>query len=164
MGVLWHGGPVPCLGVFHMCGLHPVNASHAPHRCDKQKWLLRILKGPLGTSSPEEPLRLILPVVMTVCQCHAKVACVPSVRLPRHLRRCVFTARSDVGKGDDPERGAVPCWPPRSRGRRDGSPDPSEAKVLTPLLIPEPLRASVGSSAKWGENDYPSLHLISCFS
>lgn len=34
---------------------------------------------------------------------------------------------------------------------RHGSPDLSEAKVLTPRLIPEPLRASVGSSAKWGE-------------
>lgn len=63
------------------------------------------------------------------------------------------TARSDVGKGDDAERGAVPCRQPRSRGRRDGSPDLSEAKVLSPLFIPEPLRASLRSSAKWGENN-----------
>ena len=62
----------------------------------------------------------------------------------------MFTTRSDIGKADDAERAAIPCRQPRCRGRWDRSPDLSEVKVLTTLLIPEHLKVSVGSSAKWG--------------
>lgn len=59
-GVLWHGGALSrACGVFHMCGHHPGNASHAPHHCDNQKQLLHMPTGPLGARAPGEPLPLM---------------------------------------------------------------------------------------------------------